>query len=94
MEIKNLKQLEQLMKVCRRQGVRNMKIAGFEFTLENDLPEKASKTKQIDIPEQQFTGITADSEIKTPDAPTIDQLIDWSTGANGIPNSVPRPEAN
>jgi hypothetical protein len=96
MQIKSLKDLSNLMKVCRQNGVRTMKIEGFEFTLENDVPQKPMKASK-QTPDSELLRsagiITEDTGIKT-DMPTLDQLIDWSAGAQGVPTGVPTPETN
>lgn len=82
------------MKVCRRQGVRSMEIEGFKFTLENDVPQRLRNNGSAKAGATSAGIITDDTTIQTPDMPSIDQLIDWSAGANGIPSSVPQPNEN
>lgn len=53
MTIQNLKELEALLKVCRKHGVRNIKIDGIELaieTLEQDQPKAEKEPVQSNLP--------------------------------------------
>lgn len=78
MKVDTLKDLEGLLKTCRKHGVRAVKIDGIEFTLENDLPTKPMKVANSTQPSSASL-ITGEDRIETPDFPTLEQLIDYSS---------------
>lgn len=85
MMIKDLKSLEKLMKLCKKQGIVAIKVGNVEFGLPET--EKAIKPITDVFPEAQikvpaFNGISAPDvspdKIDT-DELTEDQLLNWST---------------
>ncbi len=81
------KELEKLVKTCRKMGIKSYKGADFEFTLTDEAPVKASKlkasTEKADI----------QGEIES-DSLTPDQLLMWSAMGGGVPFSGEQEEAN
>lgn len=81
MTIASLKDLEKLVKLCRKVGIDAIKVDGIEFSLAS-VPYKTSVPKrQVYIdPGQGFSspGIDADTRIDTPDELTEDQLLFYS----------------
>ena len=72
------KALKKLVKVCREMGVKSYKGDGFEFTLTDDAPRKA--TKKSVIP----TASTPDEDFET-DSLTQEQILMWSAAPGGAP---------
>lgn len=64
MKIETLKDLEAMLKVCRKQGVESIKVDGLEIKL-GDLEVKNP---------------TASTEPEIQQAYTDEQLLNWSTG--------------
>ena len=90
MKVESLRQLEGLLKLCRKHGVRTVKLEGMEFTLENDVPQKPRNNGSVQGGVIAPGGITDDSQIPTPHMLTPEQLMDWSVGANQVPDFVPK----
>jgi len=65
MKIESLKDLEAMLKVCRKQGVLAIKVDGIELSLG-------------DVPENKPKGDTSD-KIETPDALSGEELMFWSS---------------
>lgn len=61
--INDLKELEKLLKLCRKQGVTSIKVQGIELLL-GELPRKSSETE-------------ADDDVKS-DEPTPEDIMNWS----------------
>ena len=78
--IKDLKELEKLLKLCRKQGVQNIKLGEIEFKL-GDLPYVESRHIQgIDQPQDPLADFP--QGVLTPE-----QLIFYSSG--GLPADDP-----
>jgi hypothetical protein len=78
----DLKQLEQLAKVCRKVGIKTYKDSECEFTLTEEAPQSNYKKKQA-------TSDTSTSDIDTEDTLTEEALLFWSTG-----DAVPEAEGD
>ncbi len=81
MELKSLKELDKLMLLCRKRGVKAIKIDNIEFTIEIDEPVHshiASALPEIYTP----GGISESTKIETPDILTDEQLLFYSAGTN------------
>lgn len=70
MNLPDLKQLNKLIQLCRKQGVKVIKIDNMELTLSDDLPTKPGK-KQL-APQPQTPSIFESDSL------TDEQLLDWS----------------
>ncbi len=93
MTINNLKDLEKLIKLCRKTGVQAITVDGISLQL-GSLPVKASTSQSfmdmqlptITIPQvNENTPITPPEPIKS-DAPTEEELLFWS--ADSTENTV------
>jgi hypothetical protein len=84
MKIESLRQLSQLIALCRRQGVNIIKVDNIELVLEGT-PQvaKASKSsvEAASTPTYAPGGITEETRIQTPTELTEEQLLFYS--ANG-----------
>jgi hypothetical protein len=81
MKIENLKQLQKVMQLCRKQGVETIEIDGvkFQFGPQMEIPQR--KTKAIaNEAFQPITpgGITDETKIPTMDGITEEALLMWS----------------
>lgn len=84
MVIDNLKTLEKLMKLCRRQGIESITVDGLTFKI--DLSHTNEKPKDVlndtpDIPSFAPPGITSQTQvdkIETQGQPTAEELLFWS----------------
>ncbi len=80
MTITSLKDLEKLVKLCRKVGIDAIKVDGIEFSL-TSAPTSAirSAKKQVNIDPNSFTqsGL-ADARIETPDELTDEQMLFYS----------------
>ena len=68
--IKDLGDLDKLLKLCRKRGVTELKLGGVELKL-GDLPAPKGSSEEAEDPE-------------TPDAPTLEQLAFFSAGEGPI----------
>jgi hypothetical protein len=80
MLIKDLKTLEKLVKLCKKQGINAIKIGNIEFSIESG--PKAIRPIEADIPEAKikvpkFNGNLQPDKIET-DALTDEQLMFYS----------------
>lgn len=73
------KQLQKLIKTCRKLGVKSYKGDGFEFTLSDNEPIKSSRKKQ-----SVKSAPAADNEEFESDSLTTDQLLMWSASGGGV----------
>jgi 5'-3' exonuclease len=82
MEIKSLKELEMLMQMCAKRGVKSIKIDNIEFHIQDgyEAPTKRAKTAKRQTPNYYPGVITEDTRVEMPDVLTDEQLIGWSTG--------------
>lgn len=84
MNINSIKDLNKIMLLCRKNGVRSMKIDGVEFIMEDVSYQdpKAIKHQVTGVQALPETyapgGINADSKIQTPDELTPEQLLFYS----------------
>lgn len=70
MNLPDLKQLNKLIQLCRKQGVKVIKIDNMELTLSDDLPTKPGKKQVAQQPQA--------PSIFESDSLTDEQLLDWS----------------
>jgi hypothetical protein len=86
MQIESLKELEKLIKLCRKQGLSSIKIDNIEFQL-GSLPDKPRKSVFSDLelpPEAKLTvpqfksPVQAEAEKIATDALTEEQMLMWS----------------
>lgn len=75
MQLPDLKALDKIIALCRRRGVKSIKIDNVELTLSEDAPESTYKKKQA---AKVNHGITAD-QISS-DEPSESELLFWSSG--------------
>lgn len=78
-ELKNLKDLEQLFKLCRKQGITEIDLSSMTFKL-GDLPLTADQQAEQDKNNQALTGFP-EGEL------TPEQLMFYSSG--GLPENDP-----
>lgn len=52
--IKDLSELAQFLKMCRKTGVRGIKFSGIDVTF-GDLPKKQDASDEVDIPTEELT---------------------------------------
>lgn len=89
MKIDSLKELEKLVKLCRKTGVTAITVDGISFQL-SVLPSKPAKSADIashyfpeaNIPVPQYkpkTGEIVAEEVKSDDELTEEQLLNWSS---------------
>ncbi len=81
MTISNLKELEQLMKLCKKQGVPLIKIDNIEFQIDTTpvvTAKKASKAVAGEVIAP--GGITDSTKVESFDALTDEQKLFWSVG--------------
>lgn len=78
MKIDSLKDLEKLVKLCRKVGIDAIKIDNIEFALAH----QPTKLKATTIAPAAYApgGITEDTRIDMPDELTQEQLLMWSAG--------------
>lgn len=74
------KELEKLVKTCRKMGIKSYKGPDFEFTLTDDAPVKSSKSAIL----KEKLNVQGDVES---DSLTQDQLLMWSAMGGGVPFS-------
>lgn len=81
MKIESIKDLDKVIALCRKRGIRAIKIDNIEFQLDDAAPKA---TRHVDttptIPAYAPGGITADTKIDMPDELTPEQLLNWSVG--------------
>lgn len=73
MELPNPKDLKKLASMCRKSGIKQLKIGDIEFTLSEELPTKTKKSSKQALPE------ASDTKFET-DTLTDNELLFWSTG--------------
>lgn len=80
----SLKELEKLLKLCRKQGVESLRYNDIELHL-GPMPTSPAK-RQRKVTQQPIPGAEAFSmpDIDTPDELTEEQMLMWSAG--GQPN--------
>ena len=66
--IENLKDLQAVLKLCRKQGVTSIKLGGTEITF-GEIPKKSGSPQDEDVPDDPLS-----------DEPTIEQLMFFSAG--------------
>jgi hypothetical protein len=78
--VKDIKDLEKLLKMCRKQGVQSIRWGDVEFHL-GDIPSPVVPTaKRLPTPAPFIPGgVDADTKILT-DELTEEQMLYWSTG--------------
>lgn len=81
MTLPNLKELEKLIKLCRKQGLSSLRAGTIEFTLkdiEMPAPRKRNKagTKGV-LPQEAF----AEQHTIQDDGPSEEDLLFWSAGS-------------
>lgn len=87
MTVNSLKDLEKLIKLCRRTGVQSIKIDNIEFRLDDAAPQAPTKrSNKATIEPFAPGGITESTQIDTPDALTPEQLLMWSSAPGGVPD--------
>ena len=82
MQVKDINDLEKIIKLCRKTGVESIKIDNIELKL-GDVPQKSPSLvipKRINNPTYAPGGITEDSKIEIPEQLTEEQLMMWSIG--------------
>lgn len=79
--IKDLKELERLLKLCRKQGVTQIKLGEVELKLGDLPPEQRRSRDQDDIPTDNPYADFPDGEL------TPEQLMFYSSG--GLPENDP-----
>lgn len=72
------KELEKLVKTCRKMGIKSYKGPDFEFTLTDDAPVKASKSAIL----KEKSNVQGDVES---DSLTADEMLFWSAAPGGMP---------
>ena len=75
MTLQSLKQLESLIKICKKHGVESIEIDNIKMNI-SLLHSSSQKTKEsILMP----NGITDQTIIPTPNMPTAEELLYWSS---------------
>jgi len=80
MDLPDLKKLKGIIALCRKTGVKTIKIDNIELTLSEEAPMsqyKASKASKNDVQGRVDT-----------DGPTNEELLFWSTGTLSMPSST------
>lgn len=72
MKIENLEQLQELIKLCRKNAIAAIEVDGIKL----DLSETPKRTRKKKFEER-------DTNIETPDALTADELLFWSSRIEG-----------
>lgn len=73
MEVKNLSELRKIISVCRKSGVKSIKIGDLSFELGSEIPLSRYLARKNE----------KESPIETDDPYSDDALIDWSSGGIG-----------
>lgn len=91
MNLPDLKALDKLIQLCRKRGIKTVKMGELELTLSEDAPEKQTRKPAKN-------GFTASVESDSGDPEVFDALSDqeklfWSAGA-GIPSAPDESEGS
>lgn len=91
MTLPDLKELDKLIQLCRKRGIKTVKMGELELTLSEEAPAKPSRKAAKN-------GFTASVESASGEPEVFDALSDeeklfWSTGA-GIPGSPDEQEGS
>lgn len=79
MNLPDLKQLDKVIALCRKRGVKSIKIDNVELTLSEDAPAKQTrKNKKSNTKEAEQVSATVDTAFES-DSPTEDELLFWSS---------------
>ena len=76
----DLKELERLVKLCRKLGVLRVKTAQVELEL-GDAPSPTHKRQEAPINDSR--GLISDSGNEQAEELTYEQLLNWSVGSSG-----------
>lgn len=87
--IKDFKDLEKFLKLCRKQGVQSIRMGDIEVHL-GDMPQPEAIRRSI-MPEQimQNLGaynpgdVTPETQVPTPNMPSEEDLLFWSSAPGG-----------
>jgi hypothetical protein len=77
MNLPDLKQLDKVIALCRKRGVKSIKIDNVELTLSEDAPAKQTR-KKSNTKEAEQVSATVDTAFES-DSPTEDELLFWSS---------------
>lgn len=80
MTINSLKELEKLVRLCRKTGIQIIKVDGIELVL-TEQPTKQSVKRTISSTAP--FGMDADTKIETPDDLSPEELLYYSAGGPG-----------
>ena len=85
MTLSSLKELDKLMVLCRKRGVKSITLDGITFVMSDEEPVtyKSKLDPQI-VPGLEESVYTQNEHLKieTPDALTQEQLLMWSVGSD------------
>ena len=79
-QIETLKDLEKLIKLCKKQGIATIKVDGIEFTLSPEAQARLVKRANRPIEGLPMPGV---EKIETPDDLTAEELLFYSSGGPG-----------
>lgn len=81
MTLPELKQLDKIIQLCRKRGVKTIKIDNVELTLSEDAPQTNYKRRKASKDEKDTENSLLDDTLE-PAQLTEDQLLFWSSGVN------------
>lgn len=88
MDINNLKDLENLVKLCRKQGIATITVGDITFSL-SETPQKQKKQKKIKDPFEQALAEAQDLASKARLKYEMEQQNAAAVSALGIPTDAP-----
>lgn len=83
MDLPDLKKLDKLIALCRKRGVKVVKVDNLELILSDEAPSKASRKARKEATKQDLGATDVDT-----DEPTDETLMFWSS-QGGEPATLP-----
>lgn len=74
MELPSLKELNKIIRLCRKQGIKVFELGDLRITLTDTIPATPSKSKDTAVKASQQANTVPDS------LPTTEELLFWSAG--------------
>lgn len=83
MTINSIKDLDKIMQLCKKRGIKSIKIDNLEFTISEDHIPTPKLKQAKHIPSETYTpgGIGPDTKIDMPDELTPEQLLFYSAAS-------------
>lgn len=82
MTLPDLKELDKLIALCRKRGIKTVKVGDLELTLD-EAPVSKPRGKAAQKP-----SYGSQEEFKTEGVPSEEDLLFWSASAGGLPMSM------